>query len=140
MSRERPAHEPSDLWKQDILQNWRDRCIEPPRLYGYGLAHCELHRLLRPGRPGPVVADAPGQPGRLPGLGEARRRRPAPRSARTSPSSGTARTARFKPLSLQAFRERLAAAPTMFDAADWGACGCFMADEAATAARRGGVA
>ena len=30
-----------------------------------------------------------------------------------------------RPLSLRAFRERLDAQPAMFDADDWGACGCL---------------
>ena len=30
-----------------------------------------------------------------------------------------------RPLSLRSFRERLEAAPTLFDGEEWGGCGCF---------------
>lgn len=31
-----------------------------------------------------------------------------------------------RPLTLRAFRDRIERQPSMFDADDWGACGCFM--------------
>ena len=35
----------------------------------------------------------------------------------------------LKPLTLAAFRERIERQPSLFDADDWGACGCFMTDD-----------
>ena len=39
-----PLTRPPHLWKQQILDLFRERGIEPPRLYGYGLRSCELRR------------------------------------------------------------------------------------------------
>jgi hypothetical protein len=39
-----------------------------------------------------------------------------------------------RPLTLRDFRERIERQPSMFDADDWGACGCFMTEEAAAPA------
>ena len=37
-----------------------------------------------------------------------------------------------KPLTLREFRERLEQQPGLFDADDWGACACFVAEEVVT--------
>ena len=129
-----PLTEPPHLWKQQILDLFRERGIEPPRLYGYGFQHAncgggcvrggqaQWSLLLQVNRP----ATWSGKP---------RRRRPRDMLGKDvsilRDRTGGTTTA----LSLRSFRERIERQPSMFDEDDWGACGCFMdgspGDEAA---------
>lgn len=125
-----PLMEAPYLWKADILRHWRERGIQPPRLYGLGFAHAncggacvrggqaQWSLLLQVNRPRYLEWEAEEQ--------ESRRMLGKDVSILRDRTDGI-----LKPLSLQAFRERLERQPSMFDADDWGACGCFMADGAA---------
>lgn len=119
-----PLCEPPYLSKSDLLATWRQRGIEPPVLYtqGFGHANCggacvrggqaAWARLLRVNRPRYVEWEAEEEATRAL-LGK-------DVSILSDRRGGGSR----RPLSLRAFRERIEVQPDLFDAADWGACGC----------------
>ena len=113
------------LWKPELLGLFRERGIEPPRLYGYGFQHAncggacvrggqaQWSLLLHVNRARYLEWEAGEQATReLLGkdVGILRDR-----------TGGSVRT-----LTLAEFRERLDRQPSLFDQDDWGACGCLM--------------
>jgi hypothetical protein len=111
------------LWKEQILALFRERGIDPPRLYSQGFEHAncggacvrggqaQWALLLRVNRPRYLEWEAEESHSREV-LGKdvsilRERERGVPR-----------------PLPLATFRKRLDAQPALFDADDWGACGC----------------
>lgn len=120
-----PLMDPPYLWKQQILDGWRERGIEPPRLYGYGLAHSNCG--------GFCVRGGQAQWSRMlqidrDGYLEWERQEEGIR-AKVGPAGSILRDRTggiTKPLSLRSFRERIERQPGLFDEDDWGACGCFM--------------
>ena len=125
-----PLTEPPLLWKQQILDLFRARGIEPPRLYGYGFAHAncggacvrggqaQWQVLLRVNRTRYLEWEAEEETSRAE-LGK------DVSILRDRTGGATV------PLPLRAFRERIERQPSLFDADDWGACGCLMDDPAA---------
>lgn len=120
-----PLMEPPHLWKGQILDLFRARGIEPPRLYSYGFAHAncggacvrggqaQWSLLLQVNRDRYLDWEAEEQATRdLLGKNVSILRDRAGHQSR--------------PLTLRAFRERIEQQPSMFDADDWGACGCLM--------------
>ena len=116
------------LWKHALLELWAQRGIDPPRLYSYGFGHAncggacvrggqaQWALLLQVNRPRYLDWEAEEQQSRgLLGKDV---------SILRDRTDGT-----LKPLTLQTFRERIERQPSMFDASDWGACGCDMAAE-----------
>lgn len=115
--------------KQMLMAQWRDRGIEPPRLYAQGFSHAncggacvrggqaQWQLLLSVNRPRYLEWEAEEEQTRAM-LGK-------DVSILRDRTDGT-----LKPLSLQAFRERIETQPGLFDTDDWGACGCFMGDDA----------
>lgn len=120
-----PLMDPPYLWKAQLLDLFRERGIEPPRLYSFGFAHAncggacvrggqaqwELLLRVNPGRYREWEADEE-QTRQMLGkdvsiLSEEVRRE-------------------VRPLTLRRFRERLEMRSSLFDADDWGACGCDM--------------
>lgn len=124
-----PLMDPPYLWKQDILNLWRERGIEPPRLYSYGFSHAncgggcvrggqaQWSLLLQVNRSRYMQWEEEEEE-------ETRRMLGKDVSILRDRTGGVT-----KSLSLRAFRERLERQPSMFDTEDWGACGCSMADE-----------
>jgi hypothetical protein len=120
-----PLTQPPYLWKQQILGLFRERGIEPPRLYGYGFAHANCG--------GACVRGGQAQWSLLLQVNRARyleweAEEEASRellgkdvSILRDRAGGTTAS-----LSLRAFRERIERQPSLFDADDWGACGCLM--------------
>lgn len=119
-----PLTEPPYLYKPQILRLFRERGIKPPRLYGQGFQHAncggacvrggqaQWSLLLQVNRPRFLEWEAEEQVSReLLGKDV---------SILRDRTDGT-----LKPLTLAAFRERIERQPSMFDAEDWGACGCF---------------
>lgn len=120
-----PLTRPPYVWKGQLLDLFRERGIEPPRLYGYGFQHAncggacvrggqaQWSLLLQVNRPRYLEWEAEEQATRAL-LGKdvsiLRERR-----------GGTAR-----PLTLAEFRQRIDRQPGLFDEDDWGACGCQM--------------
>jgi hypothetical protein len=127
-----PLTEPPYLWKQQILDMFRERGIEPPRLYGYGFQHAncggacvrggqaQWSLLLHVNRPRYLEWEAEEETTRAM-LGK-------DVSILHDRAGGGPR----RPLSLQKFRERIERQPELFDADDWGACGCLMTEGTAT--------
>lgn len=111
------------LWKQQILDGWRERGIEPPALYKLGFAHAncggacvrggqaQWALLLRVNRPRYLEWEREEQLSRDQ-LGK------NVAILRDRTGGGT------RPLPLREFRELIERQPTLFDDTDWGACGC----------------
>ena len=64
-----PLMDPPYLWKEDILTLWRERGIEPPRLYKYGFAHANCGGACVRGGQAQWSLLSAGQPAPLPGMG-----------------------------------------------------------------------
>lgn len=121
-----PLTEPPYLWPQQILDGWRERGIEPPRLYSQGFAHAncggacvrggqaQWELLLRVNRPRYLEWEAEEERTRAE-LGK-------DVAILRDRTGGTVTS-----LPLLTFRERLERQPSLFDADDIGACGCEMA-------------
>ena len=123
-----PLMEAPYLQKADILQAWRERGIEPPRLYALGFSHANCG--------GGCVRGGQAQWALL---------------LRTMPDTYAywereeeltreflnkdvammreSRDGTPVPLPLRKFRERIESQPTLFDNDDWGACGCFTKED-----------
>lgn len=171
-----PLTQAPHMWKEQILGLFRERGIEPPRLYGYGFQHAncggacvrggqaQWSLLLQVNRTRYLDWEAEEETSREQlgkdvsilrdrtegkltvvnrrcacawgdyieelddGLEDAKP--PAgfdcPACANTGLSRGVTRELDSRPLSLRSFRERIERQPSMFDADDWGACGCLM--------------
>jgi hypothetical protein len=127
-----PLTRPPYLYKAQILDLFRQRGIEPPRLYGYGFSHAncggacvrggqsQWSLLLQVNRPRYLEWEA--------GEEETRALLGKDVSILHDRAGGGPR----RPLTLRAFRERIERQPSMFDADDWGACGCDMLGETAS--------
>lgn len=113
------------LDKQQILDRFRERGIEPPRLYAAGFSHANCggacvrggqaswELLLRWNRGRYLEWEADEE--------ETRALLGKDVSILSYQKRG-----QMHALPLRVFRERIEAQPTLFDADDWGACGCFM--------------
>ncbi len=120
-----PLTEPPYMWKQQLFDLFRERGIEPPRLYTYGFEHANCG--------GACVRGGHAQWSLLLQVKGTRyleweAEEEASRdilgkdvSILRDRTGGTTTS-----LSLRFFRERIERQPSMFDADDWGACGCFM--------------
>lgn len=118
-----PLTEPPLVEKPALLDASRARGIEPPRLYalGYSHANCggacvrggqaQWELLLRVNRPRYLYWEGEEETSRA-ALGK-------DVSILRNRSGGPVR-----PLPLREFRERLDRSPSLFDAEDWGVCGC----------------
>ena len=178
-----PLTRPPYLWKPQILDLFRERGIEPPRLYRYGFGHAncggacvrggqaQWSLLLQVNRPRyldweneeqksrdelgkdvsilrdrtkPVVVSEGmdcdciwSEPGIdaddfIDGGGDLPNPPDCPKCHNTGTIGRLVIDDRnTRPLTLRAFRERIERQPSMFDANDWGACGCDMTGGAA---------
>lgn len=118
-----PLIQPPYLTKPDLLNLWRERSIEPPRLYAQGFAHAncggacvrggqaQWELLLRVNRPRYAEWEAEEN--------QTRDMLGKDVSILRDRSGGTS-----TPLTLTAFRERLDEQGSLFDEDDWGPCGC----------------
>jgi hypothetical protein len=120
-----PLTQPPYLWKQQLLDLFRERGIEPPRLYGYGFSHANCGgSCVRGGQAQWSLLLQVNRPRYLEWEAEEEKTRAmvGPGASILRDRTGGTTTA----LSLRSFRERIERQPSMFDADDWGACGCFM--------------
>jgi len=119
-----PLMEPTYLQKADILDAWRKRGFEPPRLYEMGFAHANCG--------GGCVRSGMAQwslllrtmPDRY---SEWEQEEEATRELLGKDVSILKRSIRgvATPVTLRQFRQEEQSQPTLFGADDWGACGCF---------------
>lgn len=125
-----PLTEPPYLYKPEILNLFRSRGIEPPRLYSLGYSHANCSGCcVRGGQAQWSLTLQVNRPLYLEWEAEEAKSRELlgkDVSILRDRTDGT-----LKPLTLAAFRERIERQPSMFDADDWGACGCDMTREAA---------
>jgi hypothetical protein len=133
-----PLTRPPLMFKQQLLDLFRDRGIEPPRLYAAGFRHANCGgACVRAGHASWELLLRWNRTRYLEWEAEETRTRemlgnPAATILRDRRRGGS------RPLTLTQFRERLDAQPSLFDEEDWGACGCLIDDsreEAAEAQR-----
>lgn len=125
---EAPLTEPPHLWKADLLGLWRARGIEPPRLYSYGFAHANCGgACVRGGQAQWSLLLQVNRPRYLEWEAEENKSRDELGKDLSILRDRTG--GRLRPLTLTEFRERIEHQPSMFDADDWGACGCLMGDQ-----------
>lgn len=120
---ESPLISPPYVSKPDLLALFRQRGIEPPRLYSQGFTHAncgggcvrggqaQWELLLRVNRPRFLEWEQEEAASRAELGKDVAILRDRTRG-------------QVRPLPLVAFRRQLEAQPSMFDADDWGACGC----------------
>jgi hypothetical protein len=125
-----PLTRPPLMWKQQVLDLFRERGIEPPRLYGYGFQHANCG--------GACVRGGQAQWGLLLQVNRTRYLEWEAEEGQTRSLLGKdvsilrdRRDGGSRPLPLAEFRERIERQPGLFDADDWGACGCLMDGERA---------
>lgn len=119
-----PLMDPPYVDKATILDSWRARGIEPPRLYAEGFAHANCGGCcVRSGQAQweVVLRVHPDRYEQWENDEESIRTELGKDVSilRDRIGLGPAR-----PLSLKKFRLRLQSAPSLFDNDDWGACGC----------------
>lgn len=124
-----PLTRPPYLDKDQILDLFRERGIEPPALYGQGFQHANCGGACVRGGQAPWAL-----------LLRVNRDRYREWEAEEEESRaqlgkdvsilrdryGSGARSRSVPLTLQKFRERIDSQPAMFDPDDWGACGCLL--------------
>jgi len=121
-----PMIDPPYIDKADMLQACRDWGVEPPSMYAMNFPHAncqgfcvragqaQFRQLLRVNRDGYLFHEGQEQ--------ELREHLGKDVSVLRDRTDGTS-----TPLTLRAFRERVESQPSLFDADDWGGCGCFVA-------------
>lgn len=123
-----PLTQPPYLWKPQLLDLFRERGIEPPRMYGYGFQHANCGgACVRGGQAQWSLLLQVNRSRYLEWEGEEETSRELLGKDVSILRDRTGGTTR--PLSLKEFREGLEVQPSMFDVDDWGACGCLMPEE-----------
>lgn len=120
---ESPLISPPYLHKMDLLEVFRGRGIEPPLLYAQGFAHANCGGACVRGGQAQWELLLRVNPDRY-AQWEAEENESRAVLGKDVSILRDRRGGPVRPLTLTAFRERIEAAPTLFDAADWGACGC----------------
>jgi hypothetical protein len=125
-----PLTRPPYLYKPQLLDLFRERGIEPPRLYGYGFQHANCGgACVRGGQAQWSLLLQVNRPRYLEWEGEEQASRELLGKDVSILRDRTGGTVRALPL--RTFRERIERQPSMFDTDDWGACGCDMTGGAA---------
>jgi hypothetical protein len=124
-----PLAEPPLLMKPQLFDLFRQRGIEPPLLYKQGFAHANCG--------GACVRGGQAQWSLLLQVNPKRYRQWEDEEQKTRVMLGKdvailrdRSDDKTRPLTLEEFRKRIEVQPSLFDADDWGACGCFTAEEA----------
>lgn len=114
--------------KAQLLNEWRARGIEPPRLYAQGFSHANCGGgCVRGGQAQWQLLLTVNRPRYLEWENEEEATRTELGKDVSILRDRTGGT--LTPLTLRSFRERIEAEPSLFDADDWGACGCFLVGE-----------
>ncbi len=123
---------PPYVHKAALIEQWRSYGIEPPRLYAQGFSHANCG--------GGCVRGGQAQWQLLLQVNRSRYMEWEAEEEQTRDMLGRDvsilrdRTGgSVSALPLRTFRQRIEAQPDLFDAADWGACGCFGADDGGAA-------
>lgn len=120
---ESPLISPPYVSKPDLLDVFRARGIEPPDLYAQGFPHANCGgACVRGGQAQWRLLLHVNRPRYLEWEGEEQVTRDL--LGKDVTILRDRRGKQLRPLTLRAFRERLEEVPTLFDPADWGACGC----------------
>lgn len=120
---ESPLMTPPYASKPDLLATFRDRGIEPPRLYAQGFAHANCGgACVRGGQAQWSLLLQVNRERYLDWEGEEEKRRAEIGKDVSMLRDRTGGT--LRPLTLRTYRERLERDPSLFDPDDWGACGC----------------
>lgn len=120
---ESPLLEPPYVGKLELLDLFRARGIEPPRLYRQGFAHANCGGACVRGGQAQWELLHRVNPARY-AEWEAEENRSRAALSKDVSILRDRRGGTVAPLTLTAFRERIEASPTLFDADEWGACGC----------------
>jgi hypothetical protein len=116
------------VMKPQLIEQWRGYGIEPPRLYAQGFSHANCGgACVRGGQAQWRLLLDVNRDRYLEWEAEENATRAMLGKDVTILRDRTSGT--LTPLTLQTFRERLDSQPALFDADDWGACGCFTADD-----------
>lgn len=120
---EAPLMRPPYVSKPDLLDTFRARGLEPPRLYAQGFNHANCGgACVRGGQAQWQLLLTVNRPRYLEWEAEEEKTR-----AELDKDVSILRDRTggiLTPLTLQSFRERLDQQPALFDADDWGACAC----------------
>lgn len=123
-----PLATPPYVSKPDLLALFRARGIEPPWLYGVGFQHANCSGgCVRGGQAQweLLLRVSPAEYADWEAEEQASRKELGKDVAILRDRTRGTTT----PLTLTRFRERIERQPALFDADDWGACGCFTAEE-----------
>jgi 3'-phosphoadenosine 5'-phosphosulfate sulfotransferase (PAPS reductase)/FAD synthetase len=127
---EAPLTEPPAMSKDEALAWLRAEGIEPPRLYAAGFPHANCGGFCVKGGQAQFATLLRWNPERY--AYHERREQELREYLGADVAILRDRTGgETRPLTLRAFRERLEAQPSLFDADEWGACACFTPSEAA---------
>lgn len=120
---ESPLLAPPYVSKPDLLALFRQRGIEPPALYAQGFSHANCGGACVRGGQAQWELLLRVNPERY-GDWEAEENTTRAMLGKDVSILRDRRGGTLRPLTLGAFRERVQAQPGLFDADDWGACGC----------------
>jgi hypothetical protein len=121
---------PPAMSKDEALAWLRAEGIEPPRLYAAGFPHANCGGFCVKGGQAQFATLLRWNPERY--AYHERREQELREYLGADVAILRDRTGgETRPLTLRAFRERLEAQPSLFDADEWGACACFTPSEAA---------
>lgn len=119
---------PPYVHKALLLTQWRARGIEPPRLYRMGFSHANCGgACVRGGQAQWQLLLTVNRDRYVEWEGEEEQTRDL--LGKNVTILRDRRGGSVTPLTLRTFRERIEADESLFDAEDWGACGCFMDEE-----------
>jgi len=122
-----PLMEEPFVQKADILDAWRGRGIEPPRLYALGFSHANCGGGCVRGGQAQWKLLYDTMPERYKYWEDEEEAIRQLLGKDVSILRNRRKEHAGKPLTLKEFRGRFETQPSLFDPDDWGACGCFTA-------------
>ena len=114
--------------KSALIERYRQRGIEPPRLYAVGFSHANCGGACVRGGQASWKMLLDWNPERFKEW-EAEEEQTRAMLGKNVSILKKSVGGSAQPLTLRTFRERVESQPSMFDKDDWGACGCFVGDD-----------
>jgi hypothetical protein len=114
--------------KSALMQEFRELGVEPPRLYSVGFSHANCGGACVRGGQASWKLLYEWNPERF-GEWEEEEERTRVMLGKDVAMMRETVKGEMRPLTLRRFRERIEEQPKLFDAEDWGTCGCFMDTE-----------